>query len=65
MTETPEPNEEDRAKARLIVEGSEGVFAPETVDFWAQGIAIARTGGDVRAWLHEQAQAGRAKAIGL
>lgn len=51
----PEPNDDDRRRARLLVEGAGGVFAPDVAEFFAQGIAIARTGGDVRAWLREQA----------
>jgi len=53
----PEPNEDDRRRARLLAEG--GNFDPDVEDLFAQGIAIARSGGDVRAFLHERARAYR------
>lgn len=50
----PEVTEDDRRRARLLVEGSGGTFGPDLVEFFAQGIAVARTGGDTHAWLLRQ-----------
>jgi hypothetical protein len=53
----PTPNEEDRRKAAILADGmaeSMGRLSPDAVEMLAQGIAVARTGGDVRAFLRRQ-----------
>lgn len=52
QTAQPEPNDEDRRRARLLAQG--GKFDDECEDLFARGIAVARNGGDVEAFLREQ-----------
>jgi hypothetical protein len=48
----PEPTDKDRRRAALLAEG--GGFAPDAEDLFARGIAVARKGGDVRAFLRDE-----------
>lgn len=53
----PESSDEDRRRAGLLAEGMSsqlGPLAPDAVDWLAQGIAVARSGGDVEAFLRGQ-----------
>jgi hypothetical protein len=47
-----EPDAESRRRAKLLAQG--GNFAPDAEDFFAHGIAVARSGGDLRTWLDGQ-----------
>lgn len=49
-----EPDAESRRRAKIMAKA--GRFGPRDEDFLARGIAVARSGGDVRAWLNEQAR---------
>lgn len=53
----PKPDDEDRRKARQLAEG--GGFDGEAEDLFARGMAVTRSGGDVRAFLREQLAARR------
>lgn len=46
------PSDEDRRKAKILA--NSGGFAPDAEELFARGIAVARNGGDVRAFLREQ-----------
>lgn len=48
----PPPTPDDYRRADLLVEG--GNFAPELRELFARGIAVARTGGDVKAFLRAE-----------
>ena len=50
--EYPVPDAEDRRRAKLLADG--GHFGPNTEDLFARGIAVARSGGDVREFLRAQ-----------
>lgn len=59
MTADPEPTENDRRRAGLLAQGMAetlGPLSPDAVEWLARGIAVARTGGDVREFLHRQAK---------
>ena len=54
----PVPNGDDWGRAKLMAEGmAQGgmALAPDAVKLLARGIAVARTGGDVRAFLQREA----------
>lgn len=48
----PAPSDEDRRRAHLLARG--GNFDSGVEDLFAQGIAVARSGGDVESFLREQ-----------
>lgn len=62
MSADPTPNDEDRRKAELLAEGMAetlGPLSPGAVEMLAEGIAVARTGGDVRDFLRRQRRSQR------
>ena len=52
VTPEPEPSDEDRRRAELLAEG--GGFDADVQELFARSIAVARSGGDVEAFLREQ-----------
>ena len=56
MADDPTPTPEDRRRATILARGVS--TDPEVVDLFARGIAVARTGGDVRAFLQREVEKG-------
>jgi hypothetical protein len=51
MTTYPEPTDEDRAKAAAVQ--AAGLFTLDSQETIAQAFAVARTAGDLRAYLDQ------------